>query len=230
MPRRPDARWLWPIAPGTSREVRFLLGFWILAVAAAVGIPNLATAGLAGLATALALGWLFFLRDPERRIEARPEDYLAPADGRVVAVRRTPQPLFLEGAALQVSIFLGVLDVHVNRAPMAGRVAFVRHEPGRFLQAFREEASQVNEHNWIGLEEGSRRTLTKQVAGILARRIECWVGPGDALRAGDRIGMIKFGSRVDLYVPEPATPHVREGDRVLAGVTVVARAGAEAPR
>lgn len=227
---RPNPRWIWPIAPGTSREFLFLGGFWALAMTLAVGVPNLATALLAGVATALALGWLFFLRDPERRTEAQPEDYLSPADGRVVAVRRTPQPLFLEGASLQVSIFLGVLDVHVNRAPMAGQVAFVRHEPGRFLQAFREEASQVNEHNWIGLEQGSRRTLTKQVAGILARRIECWVGPGDSLRAGDRIGMIKFGSRVDLYVPEPATARVKEGDRVVAGVTVVARAGAEASR
>jgi len=227
---RPSRRWIWPIAPGTSREFLLLGGFWVLTVALALGVPNLGTAGLAGVATALALGWLFFLRDPERRTEAHPEDYLAPADGRVVAVRRTPQPLFLEGASLQVSIFLGVLDVHVNRAPMAGRVAFVRHEPGRFHQAFREEASQVNEHNWIGLEQGSRRTLTKQVAGILARRIECWVSSGDVLRAGDRIGMIKLGSRVDLFVPEPAAPHVREGDRVRAGVTVVARAGSQAPR
>ena len=140
---RPNPRWIWPIAPGTSREFLFLGGFWALAMVLALGVPNLATALLAGTATSLALGWLFFLRDPERRTEAHPEDYLSPADGRVVAVRRTPQPLFLEGAALQVSIFLGVLDVHVNRAPMAGRVAFVRHEAGRFLQAFREEASQV---------------------------------------------------------------------------------------
>jgi phosphatidylserine decarboxylase len=230
MRSRPNTKWIWPLAPGTSREFLFLGVFWVLALALALGVPGLATAGLAGVATALGLGWLFFLRDPERRTEAHPEDYLAPADGRVVAVRRTPQPLFLEGASLQVSIFLGVLDVHVNRAPMAGRVAFVRHEPGRFLQAFREEASRVNEHNWIGLEQGSRRALTKQVAGILARRIECWVGPGEVLKAGDRIGMIKLGSRVDLYVPEPATAHVREGDRVRAGVTVVARAGAEAPQ
>jgi phosphatidylserine decarboxylase len=173
------------------------------------------------------LGLLFFLRDPERRPVGKPDWYLAPADGRVVAVRRMSQPIFLAGPSLQVSIFLGVLDVHVNRAPMAGRVAFVRHEAGRFLQAFREEASQANEHNWIGIEAGTRRSLTKQVAGILARRIECWVQPGEALLAGDRIGMIKFGSRVELYLPEPATPEVRPGDRVRAGVTVVARAGAE---
>ena len=197
------------------------------ALAAALVWPGWASAAVAAAAGLAWLGLLFFLRDPERVARAASSEYLSPADGRVVAVRRTPQPVFLGGPSLQVSVFLGVLDVHVNRAPMAGRVAFVQHVPGRFLQAFREEASQVNEHNWIGIENGSRRALTKQVAGILARRIECWVRPGEAVRAGDRLGMIKFGSRVDLYVPEPAAPQVREGDRVRAGVTVVARSQEE---
>ena len=197
------------------------------ALAAAIVWPGWASAALAAVAGLAWLGLLFFLRDPERVARAASTEYLSPADGRVVAVRRTPQPVFLAGPSLQVSVFLGVLDVHINRAPMTGRVAFVKHVAGRFLQAFREEASQVNEHNWIGIENGSRRALTKQVAGILARRIECWVRPGEAVRAGDRLGMIKFGSRVDLYVPEPAEPQVREGDRVRAGITVVARAQEE---
>lgn len=220
----PRTRRLWPFAPGTRREILVGGGLCGAALAAAVAWPGWASAGLAAAASLAWLGLMFFLRDPERVVNAGLSEYVSPADGRVVAVRRTPQPMFLGGPSLQVSVFLGVLDVHVNRAPMAGRVAFVQHVPGRFLQAFREQASNVNEHNWIGIENGSRRALTKQVAGILARRIECWVGPGEDLRAGDRLGMIKFGSRVDLYVPEPAAPQVREGDRVWAGVTVVARA------
>ncbi len=223
----PRPRRLGPFAPGTGREIVAGGGLCSAALTAAVIWPGWASAVLAVAAGLAWLGLLFFLRDPERVANAASSEYLSPADGRVVAVRRTLQPMFLGGPSLQVSVFLGVLDVHVNRAPMAGRVAFVQHVPGRFLQAFREEASQVNEHNWIGIENGSRRALTKQVAGILARRIECWVKPGEALRAGDRLGMIKFGSRVDLYVPEPAAPQVREGDRVRAGVTVVARAQKE---
>lgn len=227
MPASPRTRHPWPFAPGTGREILAGGGIFVAALAAAVMWPGWVSVALAAAAGLAWLGLLFFLRDPERDSRAAPSEYLSPADGRVVAVRRTPQPMFLGGPSLQVSVFLGVLDVHVNRAPMAGQVAFVQHVPGRFLQAFREEASQVNEHNWIGIENGSRRALTKQVAGILARRIECWVKPGDAVRAGDRLGMIKFGSRVDLYVPEPAAPQVREGDRVRAGVTVVARAQEE---
>lgn len=221
------SRRLWPFARGTGREIAVGGGLWAAALAAAAVWPGWVSAALAAATGGAWFGLLFFLRDPERVAVAAANEYLAPADGRVVAVRRTRQPVFLAGPSLQVSVFLGVLDVHVNRAPMAGQVAFVQHEAGRFLQAFREEASQVNEHNWIGIEDGSRRALTKQVAGILARRIVCWVRPGEALRAGDRLGMIKFGSRVDLYVPEPAAPQVREGDRVRAGVTVVARAQEE---
>lgn len=227
MPASPRTRHPWPFAPGTGREILAGGGIFGAALAAAVVWPGWASVALAAAAGLAWLGLLFFLRDPERVAHATSREYLSPADGRVVAVRRTPQPMFLGGPSLQVSVFLGVLDVHVNRAPMAGQVAFVQHVRGRFLQAFREEASQVNEHNWIGIENGSRRALTKQVAGILARRIECWVKPGEAVRAGDRLGMIKFGSRVDLYVPEPAAPQVREGDRVRAGVTVVARAQEE---
>jgi phosphatidylserine decarboxylase len=118
---------------------------------------------------------------------------------------------------------MSLLNVHVNRAPVEGRVALVRHVPGRFLQAFRPEASDVNEHNLIGLESCQGRVLVKQVAGILARRIVCWVQISQEMHAGERLGVIKFGSRVELYLPLDVEPVVQVGDRVRAGVTVVAR-------
>ncbi|MBE9508835.1 MAG: phosphatidylserine decarboxylase family protein, partial [Chloroflexi bacterium] len=130
---------------------------------------------------------------------------------------------FLEAEGLKISIFMSILDVHVNRAPVEGRVALVEHVPGRFLQAFRPEASEVNEHNLIGLETRYGRVLVNQVAGILARRIVCWVRPGQGMRAGERLGVIKFGSRVDLYLPLGVEPVVQVGDRARAGTTVVAR-------
>jgi phosphatidylserine decarboxylase len=124
---------------------------------------------------------------------------------------------------VKISVFMSLFNVHVNRAPVEGRVALVRHVPGRFLQAFRPEASDVNEHNLIGLESRQGRVLVKQVAGILARRIVCWVQISQEMHAGERLGVIKFGSRVELYLPPGAEPVVQVGDRVRAGVTVVAR-------
>jgi phosphatidylserine decarboxylase len=124
---------------------------------------------------------------------------------------------------------LSIFDVHVNRAPVEADVTWVEHIPGQFLQAFRPEASEINEHNLIGMESSYGRILVKQIAGILARRVVCLVHPGQVLRAGERLGIIKFGSRVDLFLPLGAEPVVRVGDRTRAGVTVVARWKEETP-
>lgn len=164
------------------------------------------------------LAWFF--RNPSRRVPDGPRLVVAPADGRVVAVASTPQG---EGRSeVRVSIFMSVLNAHVNRVPAAGRVLEVRHRPGRFLAAYRAQASRENEQNAVLFEtpEG-RRIRCVQVAGVLARRILCWVREGDELARGSRFGMICFGSRVDTYLPAGIELRVREGDRVKAGESIL---------
>ena len=179
--------------------------------------------GLLALAFTLWCGLLFFFRDPERDVSPEPGAFFAPADGRVLNVEQVSETTYLRSPALKVSIFLSVLDIHVNRAPMAGEVELVRHVPGSFLRAFDRKASHANEHNLIGISDGSTRVLVKQIAGVLARRIVCWLSPGERLKAGQRIGMIKFGSRVELFLPVDSEVVIRPGDRVRAGATVIAR-------
>ena len=194
-----------------------------LALVAATAWPGPITFLAAGLLAALVGLLVYFFRDPQRTSPAGVGLVLAPADGRVVAVAQAHEPHFLEGEGLKISIFMSLLDVHVNRAPVEGRVTLVAHVPGRFLQAFRPEASEANEHNLIGLESRYGKVLVKQIAGILARRVVCWVQAGQELRGGERLGLIKFGSRVDLYLPAGMEPAVRVGERARAGVTVLAR-------
>jgi len=194
-----------------------------LALAAAVIWPSVYTFLLAGPLAVLFALLLYFFRDPRRTPPTGKDLFLAPADGRVVDIERVREPRFLEGEALKVGIFMSLLDVHVNRAPVEGQVVLVKHVGGRFLQAFRAEASEVNEHSLVGLETHYGKVLVKQVAGILARRVVCWVHPGQQLRAGERLGVIKFGSRVDLYLPPEAEPVVQVGGQTRAGVTVIAR-------
>jgi len=195
----------------------------ILALVASLIWPGLHTFLPAGLLTTLFALLLYFFRDPERTSPAGEGVFLAPADGRVVEVKQVHEPRFLQGEGLKISIFMSLLDVHVNRVPVEGQVVLVEHVPGQFLQAFRPEASEVNEHNLVGLESRHGRVLVKQVAGIMARRVVCWVRPGQKVQAGDRLGVVKFGSRVDLYLPPGAASAVRVGDRARAGVTVIAR-------
>lgn len=166
---------------------------------------------------------LVFFRDPRRVSPAGEGLFLSPADGRVVEVDLVHEPRFLEAEGLKISIFMSLLDVHVNRAPASGQLELVNHVPGQHRQAFRAEASEINEHNLLGLRTQYGRVLVKQVAGILARRIVCWVDSGQRLQAGERIGVIKFGSRVDLFLPLGSEAGVNVGDRTRAGVTVVAR-------
>jgi phosphatidylserine decarboxylase len=212
------------LAPGTGGLAALAVGLIAAGAAGAALWPGAASAAVGLSSGAAGLGLLLFLRDPDRAIPAAAEGLiLAPADGRVVDVARVREEIFLAGPALRISVFLGVLDVHVNRAPVAGTVALVRHEPGRFLQAFRPEAARQNERNLIGLDGDGRRTLVVQIAGILARRIDCWVRPGESVVTGQRLGMIRFGSRVEICVPEPCEPLVRIGQRVWGGQTPMAR-------
>jgi phosphatidylserine decarboxylase len=178
---------------------------------------------LAVLATLAWIGLLFFMRDPRRTPPTVEGVYLAPADGRVMAIDRIDEASFVGGPTLRIAIFLSLFDVHVNRAPMSGTVRKVSHVPGRFLQAFREEASRVNEYNDIGLEADSGRILMKQIAGILARRIVCTLREGDQVRAGERVGMIKFGSRTEVFLPPDTLVEIKLGDKVRGGSTILAR-------
>jgi phosphatidylserine decarboxylase len=163
-----------------------------------------------------------FFRDPERTIPASPALVLAPADGTVKYAGVAAPDAAPPGAWLQVTIFLALTDVHINRTPVAGRVTKVEYVPGTFLPAYRQDASR-NEHSEIWLDAGGVVVITRQVVGILARRVVCRVRPGEALAAGARIGLMKFGSRMDVFVPRTATLSVRAGEKVRAGETVIAR-------
>jgi phosphatidylserine decarboxylase len=180
----------------------------------------------AGWAWGLAAGalpafLLFFFRDPARTIAAQPRDVLAPADGRVMIVGE-PVGDMADTAWQQISIFLSPMDVHVNRMPVGGRVTRVRYHPGRFLPAYRREAGDLNEYTEVTVDVGGRAVLVRQIVGVLARRIVCRVREGDVVAAGDRFGVMKFGSRMDVFLPPDATLRVRPRDRVIGGVTVIA--------
>jgi phosphatidylserine decarboxylase len=167
---------------------------------------------------AAALASVGFFRDPERDVPVLPSGVLAPADGRVTGVSDAVDSFV--GPAVRVSIFLSPLDVHVNRAPIAGLVVDTVYRPGRFVAAYRPEAED-NESCTVHIQGETARVTVIQIAGVVARRIVCRVGAGDKLEAGARIGMIKFGSRTDCYMPRGTDVRVRPGDRVLGGVTVI---------
>ena len=172
----------------------------------------------AGVVAVPALAFLGFFRDPERRPPDLPGAVLAPADGRVMEV--VPAEDAWVGSALRVSIFLSPLDVHVNRAPVGGLVASVEYASGKFRAAYRPEASEVNERCTMAIE-GSTRVAVRQIAGVLARRIVCRVRAGDKLEAGERYGLIRFGSRTDLFVPRATELRVRVGDHVRGGESIM---------
>jgi phosphatidylserine decarboxylase len=178
-------------------------------------------ASLSFLATAFLL---YFFRNPKRAVPADPLAVVSPADGKVVLIDQVQENEFLQGPARRVAIFMNVFDVHVNRAPVTGRIVTSRHHPGRFLAAFREEASRVNEQHAVLWETVTGlKVLTVQIAGLLARRIVPAAQAGEALVKGAPFGMICFGSRVDLYLPYNCDIIVKLGNRVRAGESIVAR-------
>jgi phosphatidylserine decarboxylase len=178
---------------------------------------------LLALAVTLVALWVaYFFRDPERRGERGAHIVLAPADGKVVDLREIDEPTFIRGRALRVSIFMNVFNVHVNRYPVGGTVRQVRRAAGRFLNAAGERASLENEQVSVGIEVDGTRVLVRQIAGLIARRIHTYSSEGQTVTQGDRMGIIRFGSRVDVFVPEGAQPRVKVGDNTIAGTTVLA--------
>lgn len=183
----------------------FLLGFWPVGIVFVV----------------LAAFMAFFFRDPRRQPPIDPDVVVAPADGRVTRVR--PLQVEAAGGATLVSIFLSPLDVHINRAPIAGAITDVSYTRGKFLMATNENASLVNEQNVLTIEGENITVVCKQIAGILARRIICWKRAGDRVALGERFGLIKFSSRTDILLPASVEVLVAEGARVRGGTTIIGR-------
>jgi phosphatidylserine decarboxylase len=207
-------------------------GYALIAGAAVLALLLVAAGLLLGgggfllaLLGALLLGFtLWFFRDPRRTAPEGADLLLAPADGKVVELVVEPEPLYLKGEAQRVSIFLSPLNVHVNRSPAAGVVEYVRYVPGDYLVAWHPKASELNERSEIGLRHPSGTpVLFKQIAGAVARRVVYHVKVGDRLAAGQRFGIVKFGSRMDVLVPPSVVLDVTLGQRVVAGVTVLGR-------
>ena len=165
----------------------------------------------------------YFFRDPERTGPPGPGVVVAPADGKVMSVGPVDGEDFMAGTATRVTIFLNIFNVHVQRAPLGGRVGHYAYHPGRYLPAWREEASGENERASLGIDTGAGPLLVRQIAGLVARRIVTYPREGDAVTRGDRIGLIRFGSRVDLFLPPDWPVTVEPGDNVRGGETQVAR-------
>lgn len=192
--------------PAALAGLLFLFGLWPVAL----------------LAGALAIFMAFFFRDPERYPPSDPNVVVAPADGRITRVK----PVGADSSDVSgtvVSIFLSPLDVHINRAPIAGEITNVAYTRGKFLMATNESASLVNEQNALTIKGERITVVCKQVAGILARRIVCWKRAGDQLALGERFGLIKFGSRTDILLPANVDVVVSEGARVQGGATIIGR-------
>jgi len=178
---------------------------------------------MALLTGVLTLFTLFFFRNPTPRIPAEEEMVLAPGEGRVIQIVQVDEPEFLEGPATRISIFLSVFNVHVQRAPISGRVGYRDYSPGKYLAAWNPKASEENEQASLGIRSGDRRVLVRQIAGLVARRVVTDPMEGDSVTRGDRIGLIRFGSRVDLFIPPEWEVTCREGQKVKVGETVMAR-------
>jgi phosphatidylserine decarboxylase len=178
---------------------------------------------LLGFALLVVAIWVAsFFRDPERPGARGDQIVISPADGKVVLVTEVDEPTFMKARAQRVSIFMNIFNVHVNRYPVTGSVQYVQANPGKFLNAVAPEASLENEQTSVGIEAGSNRILVRQIAGLIARRIVTYSKIGDQARQGERMGLIRFGSRVDVFLPLDATLRVKPGDVAYAGVTVVA--------
>jgi phosphatidylserine decarboxylase len=177
---------------------------------------------LAFVLTIIALWVAWFFRDPVRTGDRGSSVVVSPADGRVVLITEVDEPSFVGGRTLRVSIFMNVFDVHVNRYPVDGVVRFVERKAGKFLNAVTEASSVENEQASVGIESGPHRILVRQIAGLIARRIITDSMSGDTAVQGSRMGLIRFGSRVDVFLPTQSTLRVALGQRTQAGVTVIA--------
>jgi phosphatidylserine decarboxylase len=201
--------WLLALGALYVGTVRHSLGWYIAAVPLLI----------------IALWVVYFFRDPERTGDRGEHLVVSPADGLVVMVTDVVEPSFIAGAATRISIFMNVFDVHVNRYPVNGIVRYLQYNKGLFLHAAHEKASLDNEQMSVGIEAGSRRILVRQIAGLIARRIVNYAKAGDRAEQGVRMGIIRFGSRVDVFIPPDSSVRIKVGERTVAGTTVLAELG-----
>jgi len=202
------------IFSGLALTVAFMWGatrfnsYWLFALSAMFALLTLFTT--------------FFFRDPDRTCPVEPNLLVAPADGKIVDISEVPHHPFIGGAAVKISIFLSVVDIHVNRVPATGVIDYVKYNPGKFFAAYEEKASELNEQTEIGMTaESGHKLVFKQIAGIIARRIVCRLNENDTVTAGRRFGMIRFGSRADLIIPADSRLEISLGDKVYGGQTVI---------
>jgi len=209
-----------------AREgVPFILIAWLFALGAiALGALRQSMGWyIAAVPLVIIACWVvYFFRDPERTGERGDTLVVSPADGLVVMITDVDEPSYIAGKATRISIFMNVFNVHVNRYPVNGTVRFLKYNKGKFLNAAHEKASLDNEQMSVGIESGSRRILVRQIAGLIARRIVNYARNGDAAAQGTRMGIIRFGSRVDVFIPPESAIRVRVGEHTVAGTTVLA--------
>jgi phosphatidylserine decarboxylase len=169
----------------------------------------------------LALWVAYFFRDPERIGERGASLVVSPADGKLIMITEVDEPSFIKGRAIRLSIFMNVFNVHVNRYPVDGTVTYVHYNKGKFFNAAAEKSSLENEQSSVGIDTGKYRILVRQIAGLIARRIVTYSKVGDAVKQGSRMGIIRFGSRVDVFLPPGTRVRAKLGDATVAGVTIL---------
>lgn len=210
--------WPWIIVP----LVICVVLFWSATLS---GAGRVLMSGVGGLSLIVSLFMLYFHRNPERSPSQDPDIVLAGADGLIRRVEQMPEPDYISGDAVRISIYLNPFNVHTNRTPIAGTVKKLWYSPGKHLLTIRNAASEHNEHSNIFIENDRTRCLVRQIVGPIVRRVVYWLKEGQSVRAGEVFGMMKFGSRLDTYLPadQVAEVCVKPGDKVTAGITVVAR-------
>lgn len=164
---------------------------------------------------------LFFFRNPRREVPADKNLILSPADGVIMEIDEIFEDKFIQDKAIRISIFLSIFNVHLNRSPLQGEVRYRYYRPGKFIPAFKSHASDINEKNFIGIESRGFKIMVCQITGFIARRIKCWVDEGKRLGGGEIIGIIKFGSGTELFLPVGSKLLVKKGDKVRAGETII---------
>ena len=193
----------------------------VLLIAAAYFFPSVFLWGVTGVIGVLFVFHFFFFRDPQRNTTAAANQIVSPADGTIIKIDEIEEPVYLKEKVQRVAIFMSVFNVHVNRNPVNGTVEFLEHKNGQFLAAFADKALAVNERTEIGVNTKFGKMFFVQIAGLIARRIVCHLQIGDTMKTGERFGMIKYSSRVDLFLPLSAKIKVSLKDKVVAGKTII---------